>query len=132
MPADPHEFVFEIDVAIRTQVIQKLEASPQLKLIRDVAHPLKGVYALYWRSKLVYAGEGVANHVTETAERALRQDCGTAEHPRSRHSMPVSHGPKRLVRQSGRGRIDNQLHADMERQRIRQSRSGTWATRGAR
>jgi hypothetical protein len=59
MPADPHEFVFEIDVAIRTQIIQKLEASPELKLTRDVAHPVKGVYALYWKGNLVYAGKAL-------------------------------------------------------------------------
>jgi hypothetical protein len=37
MEKNPHGFVFEIDLAIRTQVIQKLEASPELKLSRDVA-----------------------------------------------------------------------------------------------
>jgi hypothetical protein len=54
-----HEFIFEIDVAIRTQVIQKLEASPQLRLTKDVGHPLKGVYALYWKGQLVYAGKAL-------------------------------------------------------------------------
>jgi hypothetical protein len=56
---DPHEFVFEIDLAIRTQVIQKLEASPQLALTVDVAPPLKGVYVLYWKGRLVYAGKAL-------------------------------------------------------------------------
>ena len=58
-PPDPHEFVFEIDLAIRTQVIQKLEASPQLPLANDAAPAVKGVYALYWKSKLVYAGKAL-------------------------------------------------------------------------
>src|SRR5262245_11797622 len=54
-----HEFIFEIDLAIRTQVIQKLEASPVLALSRDVAPALKGVYALYWKGQLVYAGKAL-------------------------------------------------------------------------
>lgn len=61
MPAehDPHEFVFEIDLAIRTQVISKLEASPQLPLTESVAPARKGVYALYWKGELVYAGKAL-------------------------------------------------------------------------
>ena len=59
---DPHAFVFEIDLAIRTQVIQKLEASPRVPLARDAAPALKGVYALYWKDSLVYAGKAL--HVT--------------------------------------------------------------------
>ncbi len=58
-PDNPHEFFFEIDIAIRTQVIQKLEASPLLQLVRDCAMPLKGVYALYWKGSLVYAGKSL-------------------------------------------------------------------------
>jgi hypothetical protein len=58
-PGNPHEFLFEIDLAIRTQVIQKLEASPELPLTRDVAPPLKGVYVLYWKGDLVYAGKAL-------------------------------------------------------------------------
>lgn len=54
-----HVFVFEIDVAIRTQVIEKLERSPLLPLIQDVAPSLKGVYTLYWKGKLVYAGKAL-------------------------------------------------------------------------
>jgi hypothetical protein len=57
--AGAHEFIFEIDLAIRTQVIQKLEASPELPLAIDVAPVLKGVYALYWKNKLVYAGKAL-------------------------------------------------------------------------
>ncbi len=57
--SDPHQFIFEIDVAIRTQVIQKLEASPLLALTRDVGAPVKGVYALYWKGDLVYAGKAL-------------------------------------------------------------------------
>jgi hypothetical protein len=59
MEKNPHEFIFEIDLAIRTQVVQKLEASPQLRLARDIAPPVKGVYALYWKNKLVYFGKAL-------------------------------------------------------------------------
>jgi len=59
---DKHLFVFEMDRAIRSQVIEKLEASPRLVLSENVAPPLKGVYTLYRKSKLVYAGK--AMHTT--------------------------------------------------------------------
>lgn len=57
--ADPHEFEFEIDRAIRTQVREKLEASPERRLSEDVAPAKKGVYVLYWKRKLVYAGKAL-------------------------------------------------------------------------
>ena len=57
--ADPHKFEFEIDRAIRTQVREKLEASPELPLSEDVAPAKKGVYVLYWKGKLVYAGKAL-------------------------------------------------------------------------
>ena len=57
--ADLHEFVFEIDRAIRTQVREKLEVSPGLRLSEDVAPAKKGVYVLYWKGKLVYAGKAL-------------------------------------------------------------------------
>lgn len=59
MPHDPHHFVFEIDRAIRTQVVEKLEASPELKLSESVAPQLKGVHVLYWKGKLIYAGKAL-------------------------------------------------------------------------
>lgn len=59
MPHDSHHFVFEIDRAIRAQVVEKLEASPKLALSESVAPPLKGVYVLYWKGKLVYAGKAL-------------------------------------------------------------------------
>ena len=57
--ADPHKFEFEIDRAIRTQVREKLEASPELPHSEDVAPPKRGVYVLYWKGKLVYAGKAL-------------------------------------------------------------------------
>jgi hypothetical protein len=56
---DQHRFVFEIDKAIRSQVIEKLEASPVHPLTEEVAPPMKGVYVLYWKAKLVYAGKAL-------------------------------------------------------------------------
>lgn len=46
-------------MAIRRQVIEKLEASPQHPLTQDVAPPVKGVYALYRNGGLVYAGKAL-------------------------------------------------------------------------
>jgi hypothetical protein len=59
MEQDSHEFIFEIDLAIRTQVIDKLEASPELPLSENVAPPRKGVYVLYWKHEIVYAGKAL-------------------------------------------------------------------------
>lgn len=54
-----HEFVFEFDKAYTAQLIEKFEASPQHSLTIDVAAPKKGVYALYYKGKLVYAGKAL-------------------------------------------------------------------------
>lgn len=56
---DQHHFEFEIDLAIRRQVIEKLEASPDHPLSLTVAPPVKGVYALYRAGRLVYAGKAL-------------------------------------------------------------------------
>jgi Eco29kI restriction endonuclease len=56
---DPHEFVFQVDRAIRGQVIDKLENTPELALTEEVAPPKKGVYALYRKGSLVYAGKAL-------------------------------------------------------------------------
>src|SRR5260370_20262691 len=56
---DKHDFVFEFDKAYTNQLIEKFEASPQHDLVMDVATAKKGVYALYHRGKLVYAGKAL-------------------------------------------------------------------------
>jgi len=56
---DKHEFVFEFDKAYTAQLIEKFEASPRHSLTIDVAPPRKGVYALYFKGKLVYAGKAL-------------------------------------------------------------------------
>ena len=56
---DQHEFVFEFDKAYNQQLIEKFEASPQHALAEEVAPREKGVYALYCRGELVYAGKAL-------------------------------------------------------------------------
>ncbi len=56
---DKHQFFFEFDKAFTQQLIEKIEASPAHALSNDVAPPLKGVYALYWKRKIVYAGKAL-------------------------------------------------------------------------
>jgi hypothetical protein len=69
-PPDPHEFVFELDRAIRDQVIEKLNKSPMLRLQRNCAPQKSGVYALYFRKRLVYIGK--ASKGTTKSKRTLR------------------------------------------------------------
>jgi hypothetical protein len=56
---DRHDFVFEFDKAYTGQLIEKFEASPQHSLSKDLAPSKKGVYALYHKGKLVYAGKAL-------------------------------------------------------------------------
>ena len=56
---DQHQFIFEFDKAFNQQLIEKFEASPEHPLTRDVAPRLTGVYALYYRGQLVYAGKAL-------------------------------------------------------------------------
>jgi hypothetical protein len=56
---DRHNFFFEFDKAFTAQLIEKFEASPEHHLTEDVAPPTKGVYALYRRHRLVYAGKAL-------------------------------------------------------------------------
>ena len=56
---DQHRFFFEFDKAFTHQLIEKFEASPAHPLTEDVAPPEKGVYALYRRKRLMYAGKAL-------------------------------------------------------------------------
>ena len=56
---DKHRFVFEFDKAYVDQIIQKLEKSPAHPLAAHKAPPEKGVYTLYRRKKLLYAGKAL-------------------------------------------------------------------------
>jgi hypothetical protein len=52
-----HHFDFDLDRGIRTQVVEKLESSPSLPLARGVGPALSGIYALYFKDRLVYIGK---------------------------------------------------------------------------
>ena len=68
--ADPHYFDFDLDRGIRNQVVEKLESSPLLPLARDVGPQASGIYALYYKNKLVYIGK--ASKGTTKSKRTLR------------------------------------------------------------
>ena len=57
MANDPHAFDFDLDRGIRDQVIEALEDSPKLPLDTGIGPRLSGVYALYYKGKLVYIGK---------------------------------------------------------------------------
>jgi hypothetical protein len=54
---DPHHFDFDLDRGIRTQVVEKLESSPLLPFAKGVGPALSGIYALYFKGRLVYIGK---------------------------------------------------------------------------
>ena len=56
---DKHDFEFEFDKAYTHQLIEKFEASPEHALATDIAAPKKGVYGLYHKRQLVYAGKAL-------------------------------------------------------------------------
>ena len=68
---DPHHFEFDLDRGIRTQVVEKLETSPLLPLLRGVGPIRSGIYALYFRGALVYIGK--VSKGTTKSRRTLRQ-----------------------------------------------------------
>ncbi len=65
-----HHFDFDLDRAISSQVVEKLEASPSLNLTRGVGPAESGIYALYFKGKLVYVGK--ASKGTTKSKRKLR------------------------------------------------------------
>lgn len=67
---DPHHFDFDLDRGIRSQVDEKLEASPLLPLTKGVGPLLSGIYVLYFKGKLVYIGK--ASKGTTKSKRTLR------------------------------------------------------------
>ena len=67
---DPHRFVFELDRAIRDQVIKRLEESPMVPLTKDCAPQESGIYVLYRMKALVYIGK--ASKGTTKSKRTLR------------------------------------------------------------
>ncbi len=67
---DPHHFDFDLDRGIRAQVVEKLEGSPILPLSKDAGPQASGIYALYYKGKLVYIGK--ASKGTTKSKRTLR------------------------------------------------------------
>ncbi len=67
---DPHHFDFDLDRGIRAQVVEKLEASPSLPLRKGAAPQASGIYALYFKNRLVYIGK--ASKGTTKSKRTLR------------------------------------------------------------
>jgi Eco29kI restriction endonuclease len=67
---NPHYFQFDLDKGIRSQVVEKLEASPMLPLDKGVGPNDSGIYALYFKSGLVYVGK--ASKGTTKSQRTLR------------------------------------------------------------
>lgn len=53
----PHYFDFDLDRGIRDQVVKKLESSPKVQLGKNVGPPESGIYALYFKDRLVYVGK---------------------------------------------------------------------------
>lgn len=73
MPApsdDSHHFEFDLDRGIRAQAVEKLEASPLLPLERGIGPAASGIYALYFKNRLVYIGKA-SKDVTKS-KRTLR------------------------------------------------------------
>lgn len=70
MADDPHHFDFDLDRGIRDQVVEKLEGSPLLPLSKSVGPQESGIYALYYKSKLVYIGK--ASKGVTKSRRTLR------------------------------------------------------------
>lgn len=67
---DPHRFDFDLDQGIREQVVKALEKSPLLPLEKGIGPASSGIYALYFRGKLVYIGK--ASSGTTKSKRTLR------------------------------------------------------------
>lgn len=67
---NPHHFDFDLDRGIRAQVVEKLEASPQLGLEKNIGPQASGIYALYYKKRLVYVGK--ASKGTTKSKRTLR------------------------------------------------------------
>jgi len=67
---DPHYFDFDLDRGIRVQVVEKLERSPLLSLTKLAGPQASGIYALYFKERLVYIGK--ASKGTTKSKRTLR------------------------------------------------------------
>jgi hypothetical protein len=71
---NPHHFEFDLDRGIRTQVVEKLESSPLQPLTKGIGPQASGIYALYFKKRLVYIGK--ASKGTTKSKRTLRARLG--------------------------------------------------------
>ena len=70
LSGDPHYFQFDLDLGIKSQVVEKLESSPLLPLSKTAGPNTSGIYALYLKRHLVYIGK--ASRGTTSSKRTLR------------------------------------------------------------
>ncbi len=61
-----HHFRFNLDPAIRDQLIEKLKTSPKLPLTKNVGPVESGLYLLYFKGALVYIGKA-SKELTKSA-----------------------------------------------------------------
>lgn len=71
LTVDAHRFEFDLDKGIRLQAVEKLDGSPLLALTKNVGPQSSGVYAIYYKRKLVYVGK--ASKGTTKSKRTLRE-----------------------------------------------------------
>ena len=70
-PNDPHFFRFDLDTAIRDQLVERLNGSPMHALRSGVGPTESGIYVLYFKGNLVYVGK--ASKETTKSKRTLRK-----------------------------------------------------------
>lgn len=70
---DPHAFHFDLDEAIRDQVVKKLNASPECSLSKNVGPKESGIYVLYFGGELVYVGKA-SKETTVGTRRSIRRE----------------------------------------------------------
>lgn len=71
---DPHLFKFDLDLAIKDQLIKALDDSPLLPLGKGVGPKLSGIYSLYWKGKLVYVGKATKELTKSSRDLRTRQN----------------------------------------------------------
>ena len=71
MAGSENHFTFDLDRAVFAQITEALEASPTYPLVKSAGPAESGIYALYYKSQLVYIGK--ASKETTKSGRTLRQ-----------------------------------------------------------
>lgn len=68
--SDPYFFKFDLDTAIRDQLVRHLEGVPSMPLTKGLGPKKSGIYALYYNDDIVYVGK--ASKETTKSGRTLR------------------------------------------------------------